>query len=66
MALTSFFGSIYLRYLSIPHYALGASGIRIALVTRGISGFVGVYGLYCKPSNLESLFLYLNLIVTRQ
>lgn len=46
MTLTSFFGSIYLRYLNVPHYALGAKGIRLALVLRGIGGFMGVYGLY--------------------
>ncbi|MCJ1469713.1 hypothetical protein MMC07_008354 [Pseudocyphellaria aurata] len=46
MALTSIFGSIYLRYLNIPHYALGAKGIRFALVIRGVAGFMGVYGLY--------------------
>lgn len=58
MTLTSFFGSIYLRYLNVPHYALGAKGIRLALVLRGIGGFMGVYGLYRKSYNLESLPLY--------
>lgn len=62
MALTSVFGSIYLRYLNLPHYALGAKEIRLALLLRGIGGFAGVYGLYCKS---QIRLLCLNLIISR-
>lgn len=58
MTLTSFFGSILLRYLNIPHCTLGAKGIRLALILRGIGGFMGVYGLYRKSYNLKFLPLY--------
>lgn len=54
MILTSVFSTIYLRYINIPDYALGAKGIRLALVVRGLSGTLGVYGLYCMPLSQSS------------
>jgi len=46
--LTMIFCSIWMWWKEIPDFPLGAKGVRLLLVCRSISGFFGIYGMYCK------------------
>lgn len=48
MGCTTILGMLYMWYNNIPHFPLGQKGIRGILVLRGVSGFIGIFGIYCK------------------
>jgi hypothetical protein len=50
MLITSVFCCAWMWWKKLPDFPLGAKGIRWLLVARGISGFFGMYGMYCKCS----------------
>jgi len=48
MAVTFVLSSVYMRYSKVPYFPLGMKEVRRLLLFRGVAGFVGVYGLYCR------------------
>ena len=48
MSLTLIFCCVWMYWAKVPDFPLGAKGIRLLLVTRGLTGFFGIYGMYCK------------------
>jgi hypothetical protein len=38
-------------FTSVPDFPLGKKEVRWLLVLRGLGGFVGIYGFYCKSLN---------------
>jgi hypothetical protein len=48
MGLTLIFCCAWMYWKRIPDFPLGAKGIRLLLVARGLTGFFGIYGMYCK------------------
>ncbi|KAK6351804.1 hypothetical protein TWF718_004949 [Orbilia javanica] len=45
--------SAYMHYTQVPHFPLGAKGVRWLLVARGVGGFFGVFGLYYSLTYLD-------------
>ena len=41
MIITAVASSVYMYYTQVPHFPLGAKGVRGLLVLRGVTGFVG-------------------------
>jgi len=58
MSLTLLFCCIWMWWKKVPDFPLGAKGIRWLLVWRGISGFFGIFGMYCKLHYI--ILAYLN------
>ncbi|OCK93953.1 uncharacterized protein K441DRAFT_563860 [Cenococcum geophilum 1.58] len=52
MGITFVFASCYMWYRKIEHFPLGMKEVRPLLVARGLGGFFGVFGMYCKYSLL--------------
>lgn len=50
MGVTLIFCCAYMWYAKIPYFPLGKMEVRKLLVLRGLSGFFGIYGMYCKFS----------------
>lgn len=48
MSITLVLSSLYLYYAKIPDFPFGKREVRGLLAARGVGGFFGVYGLYCK------------------
>ena len=48
MAITTLLASGYMWWAKTPHFPLGLPEVRWLLVLRGIGGFFGVFGMYCK------------------
>lgn len=48
MLCTTVLGCLYMWYYKTPDFPMGQRGIRRLLVLRGLAGFVGLFGLYCK------------------
>jgi len=48
MLVTAILGSAYMWYKRVPDFPFGPSGIRGLLILRGLAGFTGLFGLYCK------------------
>lgn len=48
MTVTFVLSSLYMWYSKVPYFPLGMKEVRRLLLFRGVAGFVGVYGLYCK------------------
>ena len=48
MTVTFVLSSLYMWYSKVPYFPLGMEEVRRLLLFRGVAGFVGVYGLYCK------------------
>jgi hypothetical protein len=48
MSLTLIFCCSWMYWKEVPDFPLGAKGIRWILVARGLTGFFGIYGMYCK------------------
>lgn len=46
MSITVICAMIYMWYTRVEHFPLGAPGIRLILVARGVGGFFGVFGMY--------------------
>jgi len=47
MSITVVAASCYMWYNKTEHFPLGMRGVRLLLVARGLTGFFGVFGLYC-------------------
>lgn len=50
MSLTTIFCCIWMWWKKVPDFPFGAKEVRWLLVARGLSGFFGIYGMYCKYS----------------
>jgi hypothetical protein len=48
MTLTLIFCCSWMYWKNVPDFPLGAKGIRLLLVARGLTGFFGIYGMYCE------------------
>jgi hypothetical protein len=48
MSLTVIFCCAWMYWNRVPDFPLGAKGVRLLLVARGLTGFFGIYGMYCK------------------
>jgi len=46
MIITVFFCCLWMWKANVPHFPIGAKGIRLLLVARGLSGFFGIFGTY--------------------
>lgn len=57
--LTVILCSIWMWWKSVPGFPFGAREVRMLLVARSISGFFGIYGMYCKCFFQMSLPLYI-------
>jgi hypothetical protein len=65
MGITIVFASCYMWYRKIEHFPLGMKEVRPLLVARGLGGFFGVFGMYCRClSFLILVFLYKKTTVT--
>ena len=56
--------SFYMWYKETEHFPFGMREVRPLLVARGMAGFFGVFGMYCKFYTLipESMCGYSNLL----
>lgn len=50
MGITMTFCCVWMWWRSVPGFPFGENGVRWLLVGRGIFGFLGTYGLYCKSN----------------
>lgn len=48
MTVTFVLSSVYMWYTRVPYFPLGMKEVRQLLLFRGVAGFIGVYGLYCR------------------
>jgi hypothetical protein len=48
MFITVVCASLYMWRKRIEHFPFGLREVRSLLVARGLSGFFGVFGMYCK------------------
>jgi hypothetical protein len=48
MSLTLVFCCAWMYWKRVPDFPMGAKGIRLLLVARGLTGFFGIYGMYCE------------------
>jgi hypothetical protein len=48
MAITVMCASFYMWYKKTEHFPFGMKEVRSLLVARGLFGFFGVFGMYCK------------------
>jgi hypothetical protein len=48
MGLTVICSSLYMWYMNTEHFPWGMRDVRPLLVARGLLGFFGVFGMYCK------------------
>ena len=48
MIITTAFSLLYMWWTKVEHWPLGPREVRGLLVARGLGGFFGVFGLYCK------------------
>ena len=48
MGITLIFCCAWMYWKKVSGFPLGAKGIRLLLVARGLTGFFGIYGMYCK------------------
>lgn len=46
--LTTIFCSLWMWKTRVPDFPLGKPGIRYLLCIRAVTGFFGIYGMYCK------------------
>jgi hypothetical protein len=51
MAITVVCASVYMWRTKTEHFPLGLREVRSLLVARGLTGFFGVFGMYCKCSS---------------
>ena len=56
MGITVVLSSVYMWYKHIPDFPFGAKEVRLLLVARGLSGFFGVFGIYCERRTHLELF----------
>ena len=48
MTVTFVLSSVYMWHTRVPYFPLGMKEARQLLLFRGVAGFIGVYGLYCR------------------
>jgi len=48
MLITTVLSTFYMWYTKIPHFPFGLPEVRWLLALRGVGGFFGVFGMYCK------------------
>lgn len=48
MGLTSLFCFAWMWWTNVPDFPLGTKEVRPLLVARGLTGFFGIYGMYCR------------------
>lgn len=48
MTLTVLCASLYMWYKKTEHFPFGMKEVRPLLIARGLTGFFGVFGMYCK------------------
>lgn len=48
MGITVICASVYMWYKKTEHFPFGMREVRPLLVARGLFGFFGVFGMYCK------------------
>lgn len=48
MTITTVLSTTYMWWTQIPHFPFGLREVRWLLAIRGIGGFFGVFGMYCK------------------
>jgi hypothetical protein len=53
MSITVLCASLYMWYKETEHFPLGMKEVRPILVARGLFGFFGIFGMYCKSSNFR-------------
>jgi hypothetical protein len=56
MGITMVLCCSYMWYTKVPYFPLGMREVRWLLVVRGLTGFFGIFGMYCRCS-----FLYLSI-----
>lgn len=59
MGITVLCSSLYMWYKKTENFPFGLKEVRSLLVARGLFGFFGVFGMYCKlnPCRLHSRLL---------
>jgi hypothetical protein len=53
MSITVVASTIYMWYTKTEHFPFGMREVRPLLIARGLFGFFGVFGMYCKSLNLH-------------
>jgi hypothetical protein len=57
MSITVVCASLYMWYKETEHFPLGMKEVRPILVARGLFGFFGIFGMYCKFQNIATLLM---------
>ena len=52
MGITMVLCCVYMWYTKVPYFPLGMKEVRWLLIVRGLSGFFGIFGMYCRYSFL--------------
>jgi hypothetical protein len=56
MGITVICSSLYMWYKKTEYFPWGMREVRPLLIARGLTGFFGVFGMYCKcPSNFLAM-----------
>lgn len=50
--LTSVLCTVWMWYARVPDFPLGAKPVRKLLVARSLTGFFGIFGMYCKYQHM--------------
>ncbi|KAL1797240.1 hypothetical protein ACET3X_003846 [Alternaria dauci] len=61
MSITTACSSFYMWYKKTEHFPFGMKEVRSLLVARGLFGFFGVFGMYCKLGNLHQGTMWLTI-----
>ena len=51
MSITVVLAAGYMWWKKTPDFPFGKPEVRLLLVARGVGGFLGVTGMYCKEKN---------------
>jgi hypothetical protein len=54
MGITVVCSSIYMWRSKTEHFPFGLKAVRPLLIARGLTGFFGVFGMYCKSTSLRT------------
>jgi hypothetical protein len=55
MGITVVLASAYMWWAAVPDFPLGKREVRLLLVARGLGGFFGVFGMYCKLRKIRDI-----------
>jgi hypothetical protein len=64
MFITVVCASLYMWKMKIAHFPWGMPEVRSLLIARGLTGFFGVFGMYCKSSRWDQSCLLLHAVTT--